>query len=147
MKKIIEMAREAGIRDCTCDGTRGCLERFAALVRADEREKVIAEFTEAEQEPVAWADLQKKAQQIVESKFLWKRFIDGTPLANDIACWMADFARQYTAPPLPVQPEQEPVAWEQFHEHLVEHNFCPRCGKRTADLTTIHTCTPPRGNT
>jgi hypothetical protein len=49
--------------------------------------------------------------------------------------------------PLPVQPEQEPVAWEQFHEHLVERNFCPRCGKRTADLTTIHTCTPPRENT
>ena len=24
-------------------------------------------------------------------------------------------------------------------------NFCPRCGKRTADLTVIHTCTPPRG--
>ena len=42
------------------------------------------------------------------------------------------------------QPEQEPVAWEQFHEHLVERNFCPRCGKRTADLTTIHTCTPPQ---
>ena len=39
------------------------------------------------------------------------------------------------------QPEQEPVAWEQFHEHLVERNFCPRCGKRTAD---IHTCTPPQ---
>ena len=30
------------------------------------------------------------------------------------------------------QPEQEP------------HNFCPRCGKRTPDLTTIHTCTPPK---
>jgi hypothetical protein len=26
-----------------------------------------------------------------------------------------------------------------------ERNFCPRCGKRTADLTTTHTCTPPRG--
>ena len=38
MKTIIEMAREAGIRDCICDGTRGCLERFAELVRADERE-------------------------------------------------------------------------------------------------------------
>ena len=25
-----------------------------------------------------------------------------------------------------------------------EWNFCPRCGKRTADLTTIHTCTPPQ---
>ena len=28
-----------------------------------------------------------------------------------------------------------------------ERNFCPRCGKRTADPTTIHTCTPPQGNT
>ena len=27
-----------------------------------------------------------------------------------------------------------------------EHNFCPRCGKRTADLTVIHTCTPPQEN-
>ena len=25
-----------------------------------------------------------------------------------------------------------------------ERNFCPRCGKRTADLTAIHTCTPPQ---
>jgi DNA-directed RNA polymerase subunit RPC12/RpoP len=25
-----------------------------------------------------------------------------------------------------------------------ERNFCPRCGKRTPDLTTIHTCTPPQ---
>jgi hypothetical protein len=23
-------------------------------------------------------------------------------------------------------------------------NFCERCGKRTADLTVIHTCTPPQ---
>ena len=45
------------------------------------------------------------------------------------------------------QPEQEPVTWEQFYEHLVERNFCQRCGKCTADLTTIHTCTPPQGNT
>ena len=28
-----------------------------------------------------------------------------------------------------------------------ERNFCPRCGKRTVDLTTIHTCTPPQENT
>ncbi len=31
---IIRMAREAGIRDCTCNGEFGCLERFAALVAA-----------------------------------------------------------------------------------------------------------------
>jgi hypothetical protein len=28
-----------------------------------------------------------------------------------------------------------------------ERNFCQRCGKRTSDLTTIHTCTPPQENT
>ena len=56
-------------------------------------------MTQPKQEPVAWADIQKEAQQIVESKFLWKKFIDGTPLSNDIACWMADFAQQYTASP------------------------------------------------
>ena len=25
-----------------------------------------------------------------------------------------------------------------------EQNFCSRCGKRTPDLITIHTCTPPK---
>jgi hypothetical protein len=25
-----------------------------------------------------------------------------------------------------------------------ERNFCSCCGKRTADLTVIHTCTPPQ---
>jgi hypothetical protein len=30
---------------------------------------------------------------------------------------------------------------------MQERNFCPRCGKRTADPTTIHTCTPPQENT
>ncbi len=66
------------------------------------------------------------------------------------------------------QPVQEPVAW--YHNdfgvvelsriprsgwkplyttppQLEERNFCPRCGKRTADLTTIHACTPPQENT
>jgi hypothetical protein len=45
------------------------------------------------------------------------------------------------------QPEQEPVAWEQFYTpapQRTEQNFCPRCGKRTND---IHTCTPPKENT
>lgn len=69
--------------------------------------------------------------------------------------------------------QQEPVAWMDIDEkgsasglrywsepdnrHEValyttppqpeERNFCPRCGKRTADLTVIHTCTPPQENT
>jgi hypothetical protein len=70
------------------------------------------------------------------------------------------------------QPEQEPVAiLNHAHgvhtfrnvnlkglpdgEYLVytfppqrtEQNFCSRCGKRTPDLITIHTCTPPQENT
>ena len=72
---------------------------------ADIKEALAQPAQPIQQEPVAWADIQKEAQQIVESKFLWKKFIDGTPLSNDIACWMADFAQQYTTPP---QPEQEP---------------------------------------
>jgi uncharacterized protein (DUF3084 family) len=46
------------------------------------------------------------------------------------------------------QPVQEPTG--ERDEALAkqeERNFCPRCGKRTADLTAIHTCTPPQENT
>ena len=88
------------------------------------KDKVRQAIAELEsQEPVAWIALQKEAQQIVESKVFYRKFIDGTPLVNDIACWMADFALQHTHPP------------------QLESNFCPRCGKRSED---IHTCTPPQ---
>jgi hypothetical protein len=36
--EIIDMARKAGIRDCTCSGEFGCLKAFAKLVAAKERE-------------------------------------------------------------------------------------------------------------
>ena len=49
MRTTIEMAREAGLRDCTCNGTKGCLERFTEIVRADER-AMMAEQP-AQQEP------------------------------------------------------------------------------------------------
>jgi hypothetical protein len=52
-----------------------------------------------------------------------------TPLKEDAP--LVKWAKEQT-PPLPVQ--------------LEERYFCQRCGKRTADLTTIHTCTPPREN-
>ena len=52
------------------------------------------------------------------------------------------------------QPAQEPVAtMKMLHTYgdttppaqpEQERNFCPRCGKRTKDLTVIHTCTPPQ---
>lgn len=40
----------------------------------------------------SWPQLRDRAQKAVEGKVLFKRFVDGTPLENDIACWMADFA-------------------------------------------------------
>jgi hypothetical protein len=55
-------------------------------------------------QPVAWVDLLKQAEEVVRSKSLWKKYIDGTPLANDIAVWMAKFAQESTAAqPAPVQ--------------------------------------------
>jgi hypothetical protein len=38
------------------------------------------------------------------------------------------------------------LCWIPLYAHppQQERNFCPRCGKRTADLTVIHTCTPPQ---
>ena len=44
MKTVIEMAREAGIRDCTCGGSWRCLERFAELVRAEQRNATLDEI-------------------------------------------------------------------------------------------------------
>ena len=37
------------------------------------------------------------------------------------------------------QSERDP--WREAVAQPEERNFCPRCGKRTAD---IHTCTPPQ---
>ena len=60
-----------------------------------------------------WVSLNKAADEIVRSKPTWKRFIDGTPLANDIACWMAYFALEHTAP----QPaKREPLTDGQIAE-------------------------------
>ncbi len=39
-------------------------------------------------------ELLNRAKTVVRESVLYKRFIDGTPLENDIAVWMADFAGQ-----------------------------------------------------
>jgi hypothetical protein len=61
--------------------------------------------------------------------------------AQDVDYWIreATAARQAEMAmrrELEAQPAQEPVARE--------WNFCERCGKRTADKSVIHTCTPPQ---
>jgi hypothetical protein len=84
-----------------------------------------AKLAQPVQEPVAWPCV------IAEADF------EQNTITLEMQC--SDYkvgAGQHwlhTTPPA-AQPEQE-------------RNFCPRCGKRTADLTVIHTCTPPRENT
>lgn len=36
-------------------------------------------------------DLLASAREVVQASPLFKRFIEGTPLSNDIACWMVEF--------------------------------------------------------
>jgi hypothetical protein len=47
----------------------------------------------------------------------------------------------------PLRQERNEKAIAALKERLAqpeqERNFCSRCGKRTPDLTHIHTCTPP----
>lgn len=67
---------------------------------------------QAMREPPNWIDLQKEADAIVRGKYVFRRFIDGTPLENDIACWMAEFASEKlkaTPPAQQAQPSEAEV--------------------------------------
>jgi hypothetical protein len=90
--------------------------RLDAWVQNRDSNQGVAFYTtppqqEAKDEPVAWSELQKAADLIVKEKFLYKRFIDGTPLANDISCWMATFAQEYTT-----QSQRKPLSDEELTE-------------------------------
>ena len=80
-------------------------------------EAALAAAPTAPQEPVAFDALLREAEDEVRAKPTWKRYIDGTPLANDVPVWMAVFAqhhaRQAAAPTAP----QEPVAWRYKVDH------------------------------
>lgn len=43
--------------------------------------------------PTDFVSLLREADEIVRAKPTWRRFIDGTPLSNDIAVWMVVFAQ------------------------------------------------------
>ena len=66
------------------------------------------------QEPVAWMDIDEKGA--ISGLRYWSE----PDNRHEVAL--------YTTPP----------------QRTEERNFCPRCGKRTGDLTSIHTCTPPQ---
>lgn len=43
--------------------------------------------------PMDFVSLLREADEIVRAKPTWRRFIDGTPLSNDIGVWMVVFAQ------------------------------------------------------
>ena len=67
--QITRLAKEAGIRDCTCNGELGCLERFATLI--------------AERE---WVGLTDEDLKLLSAEW---RIVYGA--------WMDDFARDIEA--------------------------------------------------
>jgi hypothetical protein len=125
LDKKAENARELGLN---YDTPLSAFVRSSDEDKAEVMERVIDKAIEAQkekigcvnhdcdqckavQEPVAWTDLLKQAEEVVRSKPLWKKYIDGTPLANDIAVWMASFAQAHTTPPAP-----QPVPVKTYHD-------------------------------
>ena len=70
-----------------------------------------------EQEPVAWI-CEGSSSDEKHAIDYWQKDLDAIPIGTML----------YTQPP----------------QRTEERNFCSRCGKRTPDLITIHTCTPPK---
>ena len=69
-------------------------------------------------------------------------------LGSDIELMLSTICKIHAALAQPkIDPWREAVAqpkidpWREAVAQPEERNFCPRCGKRTAD---IHTCTPPQ---
>ena len=105
--------------------------------------------------------MSKEALKLALETLMYASYED---IEYDEACAAKVLAARDAIKEALAQPEQEPVALvisgalvkselpENYTGHLyttppkpTAQNFCPRCGKRTPDLTTIHTCTPPRG--
>jgi hypothetical protein len=151
MKTIIEMAREAEFENLIVNMQN--MLKAAALIRANECGELMQAITDPENQPSQygtvtldyhfaklkeWEDrfakLSDRALAQPEQEPEWYHGVDQrgcNRFYHKTEVRPREFSTQlYIAPPEPD-----------------ERNFCPRCGKRTADLTTIHTCTPPQGNT
>jgi hypothetical protein len=85
----------------------------------DASEIALEALAQPAQEPVAWMRPSKDGYD--------SAFRDHSTVVRCTGNPWAGWVPLYTTPP-----------------QLEERNFCPRCGKRTADLTVIHTCTPPQ---
>jgi hypothetical protein len=155
----------ANVYDTESNAYKKCLPAITALKErlADPMREVQRLGQEIEQEPVAHPE-RHELQAKGEHPAPCARHCEANAFQIVIKNLKAQLA----------QPEQEPVAlpccgytdasaikWNSFNgvvqchncgqtytpPQRTEQNFCSRCGKRTKDLTHIHTCTPPKENT
>jgi hypothetical protein len=95
--------------------------------------------------------LLEQALEAIENELSidWSADTDDIEKAAEKLCDVAAAIRARLKQPAPIK-------WSDYEPDGVHHNkpaqpeernFCPRCGKRTRDLTHIHTCTPPQENT
>lgn len=83
------------LQDQTNDRGRLAIDNGIRMERAEAEVERLKDEREA-----AWdnskplVSLMKEAQSIVESKHVFKKFVRGTPLENDVAVWMAEFAKE-----------------------------------------------------
>jgi hypothetical protein len=93
----------------------GAWQTFGALDYGDNAIAALKErLAQPEQLPVAWVCYGAPGKRDIDFE---QADINGLPIGTNL----------YTHPP-----------------QRTEQNFCSRCGKRTKDLITIHTCTPPK---
>jgi len=109
---------------------------------------VIAALAQPEQEPVmdlhffkqvlsvAIAGLYEHYKEDVINTFSIEELSDVVDLSESLQPRRVEDIYKQMWVMLSTPPAQPPQRTEQ--------NFCSRCGKRTKDLTHIHTCTPPK---
>ena len=122
-EEIIEMARQAGIRDCTCSGEFGCLEAFVKLVRDDA-------LAQPEQEPVGLAHHIIGCFSAATAEGLTEALANTTDkhladLVNRRLMYALYAAQEATTPPQPAQ--QEPWSDERaYHEGRADYEASVR---------------------
>ena len=87
-------------------------------------------------------DVLKLALEALEANYL---LVNGTETHGGLEqCLDGYYSGCFDTDPINKQTEEAITAIKEALAKPEERNFCPRCGKRTRDLTTIHTCTSPQ---
>jgi hypothetical protein len=106
---------------CMAEPVHKCPNCASLEAQNTELDLKLAELERAE--PVDFVSLLREADEIVRGKPTWKRFIDGTPLSNDIAVWMTVFAQDVARRAAP--PQRKPLTKESL---LYIYNQLPNWG-------------------